>query len=126
MSLNQTFEASASTKINTSAEDPDKYNACNISGIDLKYLLRQLNVTADFEGDAQPPVSQISLIKALQSALVEVLTQNSELKDHVLTLEQSVVRLETENEAKDQAIVELAAIIDQQMDGALTKGLEDI
>ena len=81
--------------------DAEKSIIDSISGADLSYLLRKLDRSGENSGDAEPPLTHLSLIKALQNALVEVLTQNVELKESIQELEQKVTQLEADCTAKD-------------------------
>ena len=65
------------------------------------------------------PFEEINQIKILQEALLEVFGQNEKLV-------QRVNELEAENAAKDRAIAELAAALDMQTGGCITKALDQM
>ena len=58
--------------------------------------------------------------------MLEVVEQNELLLRRVSALERQLSEARTQLEAKDEAIIELAALVDKQMGGALQEGLNSI
>lgn len=80
----------------------------------------------DLSGQKSPQKDDSDLVAALQRALLEVVEQNEKLQGRVNSLEQKYARAKHEIAEKDEAIVELAALVDRQMEGALTESLAEI
>ena len=96
--------------------------------LDIRGLLEQLKLND--KSDESP---KDNLIKVLRKALTEVLDQNQDFKDQNERLQaqnrdllEQNATLREEGEQKDQAIMELAGIVNNQMGGQLYEDLNQM